>query len=351
LKKTPQFGKIILFLSSSGVTHFRLNNLYFESCILNHEEMELTSTVEILSNPKGQHRKEKMAFRFAFITDTHLYPDAPQNFGGDGSQQQESSIEIYTELIRQLNEFQPEFVIHGGDIVCGGDSFGMTVEQYEAALRQAKRFEEQLNAPCYYIPGNHDLNPVTGSKATYLEHFSTDGRAYTSFVHEDIRFILVDSQEVPKDLTHGHIGERQLEWLREEFESAAGAEQGVLLFAHQLIFPPQEFQGLGARIDNTEAVLAILDEFDPLLATFHGHLHLNRVIKRRGVLYTITAAAICYPMMWRQVFVEADGIHVKSCQLELPEIVAKSAAASPDRHELLLGSETDREFVIRRRRS
>ena len=61
-----------------------------------------------------------MAFRFAFITDTHLYPDAPQNFGGDGSQQQESSIEIYTELIRQLNEFQPEFVIHGGDIVCGG---------------------------------------------------------------------------------------------------------------------------------------------------------------------------------------------------------------------------------------
>ncbi|MCZ6681288.1 MAG: metallophosphoesterase, partial [Candidatus Poribacteria bacterium] len=94
-----------------------------------------------------------MAFRFAFITDTHLYPDAPQNFG-NGAQQQESCIEIYTELIRQLNDFQPAFVIHGGDIVCGGENFGTTIDQYQAALVRAKHFEKQLNLPCYYIPGN-----------------------------------------------------------------------------------------------------------------------------------------------------------------------------------------------------
>ncbi|MCH8290880.1 metallophosphoesterase, partial [Candidatus Poribacteria bacterium] len=93
-----------------------------------------------------------MAFKFAFITDTHFYPNAPQNFGG-GTQQQESSVEIYTELIRQLNEFQPEFVIHGGDIVCGGESFEMPVDDFKAALARAKQFEECLNAPCYYMPG------------------------------------------------------------------------------------------------------------------------------------------------------------------------------------------------------
>ncbi len=154
----------------------------------------------------------------------------------------------------------------------------MTVDQHEAALAQAKGFEEQLHAACYYIPSNHDLDPVTGSKAAYLNHFGVDGLAYTSFVHEDLRFILLDSQEVPTDLTHGHIGERQLEWLWNELQAAADADQEALLFSHQLICPPpQEFQGLGARIDNSETVLDILNSFDHLLVTFHGHLHLNRV--------------------------------------------------------------------------
>lgn len=289
-----------------------------------------------------------MAFRFAFITDTHLYPDAPENFG-DGSQQQKSSVEICTELIRQLNDFQPAFVIHGGDIVCGGDGFGTTSNQHEALLVEAEQLEKQLDAPCYYIPGNHDLDPVTGSKATYLDHFGVDGLGYSSFIHEDLRFILLDSQEVPEDLAYGHIGECQLRWLQTELQEAADANQEVLLFSHQLIFPPQELQGPGAQIDNSEAVLEILDGCDCLLATFHGHLHLNRVVKRKDVVYTITAAMICYPMMWRQVFVESDYIRVRSCQLDLPAIVAKSAAAAPDNNQARLGSEADREFVIRRR--
>lgn len=288
-----------------------------------------------------------MAFKFAFITDTHLYPNAPQDFGG-GIQQSRSSVALYSELIRQLNEFEPEFVIHGGDIVCGGESFEMPTDEYEAALGQAKQFGEQLHAPCYYIPGNHDLNPVSGSKTAYLDHFGLDGLAHTSFVHEDLRFILLDTQEVPQDLTHGHIGETQLAWFNSELEAAADANQEVVIFAHQLLFPPEEFDGLGARIDNPEAVLEILDQFDHVLAAFHGHLHINRVIDRRGVLYAITSAVICYPMMWRQVFVEAEHIHVKSCQLNLPDILANSADAQPERIQNVLGSEEDRAFIIHR---
>ena len=77
-----------------------------------------------------------MPFNFAFITDTHLFPNAPKNFG-NSTQMQEDCLEIHQELIRQLNDFKPEFVIHGGDIVCGGDSFGMTSEQYLASLGEA----------------------------------------------------------------------------------------------------------------------------------------------------------------------------------------------------------------------
>ena len=83
-------------------------------------------------------------FKFAFITDTHLYPNATQNFAG-GLQQQKNSLALYEKLIEQLNAFDPAFVIHGGDIVCGGNSFDMSAEEYVAALHTAQLLGERLN--------------------------------------------------------------------------------------------------------------------------------------------------------------------------------------------------------------
>ena len=111
-----------------------------------------------------------MAFKIAFITDTHLYPEAPQNFGG-GILLQEDSIEIYEAVVQQVSDFRPDVIIHGGDIVCGGDSFEMPMSNYQIALDHAQMLGEQLSAPVYYIPGNHDLDPESGDKTKYLQRF------------------------------------------------------------------------------------------------------------------------------------------------------------------------------------
>jgi 3',5'-cyclic AMP phosphodiesterase CpdA len=290
-----------------------------------------------------------MSFSFAFITDTHLYPNAPKNFG-NGTQMQEDCVQIHQELIRQLNDFKPEFVIHGGDIVCGGDSFGMTSEQYLASLDEAKDLNSNIEAPIYYIPGNHDLDPITGSKDAYQERFGYDQFAYTSFVHEDLRFILLDAQEVDGDQAHGHIGSEQLQWLEDELNDALDEGQQVLIFAHQLVSPSEEFEELSARVDNSEEVMRIIDGFNNILAMFHGHLHLNRIVERNNVFHTITAGIICYPMMWRKITVDNGLIRIRSAQLNLPRLLAKSAVSRDDRGTKLLGSETDRDFIIQRTR-
>ena len=77
-------------------------------------------------------------FKFAFITDTHLYLNAPKNFAS-GLQQQKNSLALYEKLVEQLNAFEPDFVIHGGDIVCGGKSFDMSAEEYETTLDGAQQ--------------------------------------------------------------------------------------------------------------------------------------------------------------------------------------------------------------------
>lgn len=288
------------------------------------------------------------SFKFAFITDTHLYPNAQQNFAG-GLQQQINSLGLYEKLIEQINEFDPEFVIHGGDIVCGGQSFDMSAEEYVEALNTAHLLGKRLNAPCYYIPGNHDLDPETGSKVSYLERFGINGRGSTSFVKENIRFILIDAQEVPEDLTHGYVSTNQLAWIEREMKKSADYGEEIFFFSHQLPFPNVEFQGVGSRIANSAEILEIAAPFEKqILGFFCGHQHLNRVFREQGMLCIITSGIICYPMMWRQVFVYPDRIEVKSVPVDLPEVLAESESVNPDNNLYLSGRPRDLEFTIRR---
>ena len=288
------------------------------------------------------------SFKFAFITDTHLYPNAQKNFAG-GLQQQVNSLGLYEKLIEQLNEFDPAFVIHGGDIVCGGQSFDMSAEEYVEALNTAHRLGERLNAPCYYIPGNHDLDPETGSKVSYLERFGINGRGSTSFVKENIRFILIDAQEVPEDLTHGYVSTNQLAWIEREMKKSADYGEEIFFFSHQLPFPNVEFQGIGSRIANSAEILEIASPFEKqILGFFCGHQHLNRVFREQGMLCIVTSGIICYPMMWRQVFVYPDRVEVRSVPVDLPEVLAESEAVNPDNNLYLSGRPRDLEFAIRR---
>ena len=287
-------------------------------------------------------------FKFAFITDTHLYLNAPKNFAS-GLQRQKESPELYQKLIEQLNAFDPAFVIHGGDIVCGGKSFDMTADDYEYALHRAKHYAQTLNAPCYYIPGNHDLDPESGSKASYTAIFGIDCRTYHSFMHQGIRFILLDVQEVPEDLTHGYIGTVQLGWLESELKSAADKGQEVFIFSHQLLFPSVEFQGLGSRVANSAEVLEVIAPFDRnILACFCGHLHLNRIFREQGILCIVSAGTICYPMTYRQIYVSADKFEGRTEQIALPAAFERSEAANVDNNPYLSGRTRDQEFSIPR---
>lgn len=287
-------------------------------------------------------------FKFAFITDTHFYLNATRNFAS-GLQQQKKSFQLYEKMVEQLNVFDPAFVIHGGDIVCGGKSFDMSAEEYEATLDSAQQLGQRINAPCYYIPGNHDLHPETGAKDSYLARFGINGMGSTCFVHENIRFILLDSQEVPEDLTHGYISTNQLVWAERELKRAQDYDQEVFIFSHQLPFPNVEFQGIGSRVANSAEILEVMTPFErQILAFFCGHLHLNRVFREQGMLCIISSGIICYPMMWRQVWVYPDRIDIRSETIDLPDVLAASEAVNPDNNLYLLGRDRDLNFSIPR---
>lgn len=77
-------------------------------------------------------------FYFVQITDTHI---------GKGT-----NLEITQNLVKQINELPMEikFVIHTGDILQNGMRDTVNV-------KKAAKVLEKIEAPLYYVPGNHDI--------------------------------------------------------------------------------------------------------------------------------------------------------------------------------------------------
>ncbi len=108
-------------------------------------------------------------FYFVQITDTHI---------GKGT-----NLEITQNLVKQINELPMEIkcVIHTGDILQDGMSDTTNVIKAFAAL-------EKLEAPLYYIPGNHDIfqEHVRKEMDIFQEYF---GDLIVEMDFEEVSFI------------------------------------------------------------------------------------------------------------------------------------------------------------------
>ena len=82
-----------------------------------------------------------MEFSFAFVTDTHIKvaEDSPGLPAGG---------ERYCRsFLRQAARANVRFVMHGGDVACGGHGFEATPEQFRRSMRRAKELEATLGLP------------------------------------------------------------------------------------------------------------------------------------------------------------------------------------------------------------
>ena len=94
------------------------------------------------------------AARFAFITDTHYHPDAPWDFGAP--KMLTRAPEVLAATVPAVNALQPDFILHGGDLFCGGTAFELPDDLYEQSLRDVAAAYSGFEAPVHYVPGNHD---------------------------------------------------------------------------------------------------------------------------------------------------------------------------------------------------
>jgi len=108
---------------------------------------------------------------------------------------------VFPDAIGKLNLLQPEFVMSVGDLIEGNTE---DQAQLDMEWDEFNGFIDELEAPFFYLPGNHDITNEYMAK-DWERRF---GRAYYHFVYRDVLFLCLNTEGPP----NSQISPEQIEY-------------------------------------------------------------------------------------------------------------------------------------------
>lgn len=287
-----------------------------------------------------------MPIRFAFLTDTHHYPDAPEDYGAP--KMLTRSQEILDAIPPTLNAQAFDFVVHGGDFLCGGDSFDLPTATYLRALDEAANAFDQIQAPFYSIPGNHDCDAQNWSFADFATRFPYPDPLTVVDAAPRLRLALANVFHDGKvrEKGSGVWTDALDDALRQAAQAAHADGCALLLFIHSWVLTDFDWdRGVVEAADKLRQTLA--DE-PAIVAAFTGHRHINRITMYRNYLVVDTACLIGFPLGYREIVLSEDGYFKTHFHtLDLPQLNQDSYDRStPEENRVWQGHVHDRDTEI-----
>ena len=139
---------------------------------------------------------------------------------------------VFPTGIRKLNLLQPEFVMSVGDLIEG---YTRDTTRLNAEWKEFMSFIEPLEAPFFYVPGNHDItNEVMEEKWKQLF-----GVSYYHFVYKDVLFLCLNSEDNLRGSGRGTLDDEQYEFVKKTLEENADVKW-TLVFLHQPLWVQQD---------------------------------------------------------------------------------------------------------------
>ncbi len=234
-------------------------------------------------------------FRFGLLADVQ-YADK----NTIGARRYRDALDYLETCVDSFFEQDLEFVVHCGDIIDGRNTVAESNQDLDRVLHQFSR----LQVPVRHVIGNHCLEVPRDQLMSRLKLPT----GYYSFVHENWRFVVVDSMEMgicgvpPEDPRHqqatawlashpiaefphaqtwnGGLGVEQRKWLQRELQRAEQNAQSVVIFSHH---PVAEAASTKHHLLwDYQEVLQILDRSPAFTAWINGHDHAGGFAVRNG---------------------------------------------------------------------
>lgn len=223
--------------------------------------------------PSSYHIDSKnTVFRLLQITDTHLFKDKNNELLGINTFN--SYLAVLNNIIESGYNYQA--VIASGDIVQDN-----TRQAYTHFAEEAY----QLNAPVFWLPGNHDFLPFM---VKHLSEHNIQKNKYIT-IGDKWQIILLDSQEF--GVPHGRLDDYQLQWLDKILSETP--ERYSLIVLHHHILPTHSAWLDQHNLRNVNELFAILEKHKNIKGIAHGHVHQASDNTYRGIpIYSTPSTCI-----------------------------------------------------------
>jgi Icc protein len=186
------------------------------------------------------------------------------------------------EVINHLPQ-RPDFVIHTGDVV---------EESVPEAYSLAAEAFDKLQAPLYFVKGNHDS--TNGLQRTFdmgpREELSDNPEQLSyAFELKGFRFVVLDARGPAEIDPQGLLSDSQLELAMREAQPQGPP---LVIFIHYPVLPLNSIWMDQRMLIQNGLLLhrALTPAWTRLRAVFHGHVHQAMQTFRDGILYVSGAS-------------------------------------------------------------
>lgn len=211
---------------------------------------------------------------FVHISDTHVHSD-PQFTGPHIDFTSRAGVNALVDAINAL-PFKVDFVLHTGDV--------MTDPTEEDEYRVARYMLGAIQAPVYYLSGNHDKPRFIQSILMNRSAAQITPTLDYSFEANGVQVIALDSSVDEPDTHYGLLTDAQLDWLAAQLDPADTRPLVVGVHHHPLPLLAPWLDNIVLK--NGEALHErLLPVRDRLRGVFYGHIHENICTVRDGISY------------------------------------------------------------------
>jgi len=238
------FRVVFLFLNSLTMMRFLVFPIFLFWFISSIAQNRPTIYIDVPTEQKPWNHTDwntaEDQFQFAIVTD---------RTGG-------RRPGVFPIGIKKLNLLQPEFVMSVGDLI---DGYTKDTVQLNAEWKEFMGFIDLLEAPFFYVPGNHDItNAVMEDK--WNELF---GVSYYHFVYNNVLFLCLNSEDNLRGAGRGTVDDTQYEYIEKTLADNADVKW-TMVFIHQPLWVQEDTK----RWKDVEKLLE-----DRNHNVFAGHYH------------------------------------------------------------------------------
>jgi len=250
----------------------------------------------LATNPliAGEEKAKEPELIFGVIADPQYADVDPK-----GSRHYRNSIKKLGTAITELNKHELKFTVTLGDVIDRDfKSFAEIMPIYKTA-----------KAPQTYVLGNHDFEVAEEDKEKVMDAIGLEKGYYSQTIGKWV-FIYLDGTDVStyrypensqatKDAHamlnfrknelkqaqaqpwNGSLGQKQMQWLTDELDTAKHTNKRVIVFNHFPVFPLDDPHNLW----NDKSIVGFLKRYPNVVAYMNGHNHKGNYGVHKGCHY------------------------------------------------------------------